>query len=89
LPPDLTGRCALVICQRFRQPSLYAALADVLAPGGLVVVTVLSQVGFNGTPGDYHALPGELADAFERDGMEILQSREGDGEATLVARRST
>jgi len=36
------GPYDLVVCQRFRAPALYPALADALAPGGLLVVTVLS-----------------------------------------------
>ena len=32
LPADVADRCALVICQRFRDPRLYPALADAAAP---------------------------------------------------------
>ena len=86
LPADLADRCALVICQRFRDPRLYPALAGAAAPGGLVVVTVLSQVGAT-SPGPYHAPPGELDDAFRALAVEIVRAVEEDGEATLVARR--
>ena len=36
------GPYDVVVCQRYRDPALYPALADALAPGGLLVVTVLS-----------------------------------------------
>jgi SAM-dependent methyltransferase len=86
LPADVHGRCALVICQRFRDPRLYTAIADAAGPGGLVVITVLSAVGA-ATAGPYHAPPGELAEAFGALDVEVLRSVEADGEATLVARR--
>ena len=86
LPADVADRCTLVICQRFRDPRLYTALAGAAAPGGLIVVTVLSQVGAT-SPGPYHAPPGELAHAFRTLDVEILRVVEEDGEATLVARR--
>ena len=86
LPADVHGRCALVICQRFRDPRLYTAIADAAGPGGLVVITVLSAAGA-ATAGPYHAPPGELAEAFGALDVEVLRSVEADGEATLVARR--
>ena len=86
LPADVGGGYALVICQRFRDPRLYAALAGAATPGGLIVVTVLSQVGAH-SPGPYHAPPGELDDAFRALAVEIVRAVEEDGEATLVARR--
>src|SRR5262245_29141763 len=33
LPEDLRDRCALVICQRFRDPHLYESLAAAASPG--------------------------------------------------------
>jgi SAM-dependent methyltransferase len=86
LPSDLDGRFALVVCQRFRDPRLYASLVDAAAPGGIVVVTVLSVVGA-ASPGAFHAPAGELADAFDALPIDLLRSDEGNGEATLVARR--
>ena len=85
LPADVHGRCALVICQRFRDPRLYTAIADAAGPGGLVVITVLSAVG--ATAGPHHAPPGELAEAFGALDVEVVRSVEANGEATLVARR--
>jgi SAM-dependent methyltransferase len=86
LPPDVAGRCALVVCQRFRDPALYPQLVRALAPGGVLVIIVLSQVGA-ASPGPFHAPPGDLSGGFGASGLEILRHDEADGEATLVARR--
>jgi SAM-dependent methyltransferase len=82
LPATCAGPYDLVVCQRFRAPALYSALAATLASGGLLAVTVLSQVGAG--PGPFRAAPGELRGAFA--GLQLLRHREGDGEATLLAR---
>lgn len=79
----VTGTFAVVVCQRYRDPALYPALAAALAPGGLLVVSVLSEVGAGA--GRFHAAPGELGRAFA--GLEVLLHHEGNGEAVLVARR--
>lgn len=85
LPPTLrpAGPYDVVVCQRFRDPALYPALAGALAPGGLLVVTVLSEVGDTGGP--FRAAPGELPAAFA--GLEVIDHVEGLGEATLLAVR--
>lgn len=75
----------LVVCQRFRDPALYPALAAALAPGGLLVLTVLSEVGDEG--GRFRAGPGELLAAFG--GLDVVDHVERDGEASLLARRAT
>ncbi|SDF11530.1 class I SAM-dependent methyltransferase [Pseudonocardia oroxyli] len=80
-PPE--GVYALVVCQRFRDPALYPALAAALAPDGLLVVTVLSEV--DDEPGRFRARPGELRTAFGH--LDVLADEERNGEATLVARR--
>lgn len=82
LPATCTGPYEVVVCQRYRDPALYPALAAALTPGGLLVLTVLSQVGDTGGP--FRAAPGELAAAFP--GLEHLAHEEGDGSATLLAR---
>jgi SAM-dependent methyltransferase len=82
LPDDATG-FALVICQRFRDPRLYGPLFAALAPGGMLVVTVLSEVGATET-GPYHAPAGELQAAFTRPGAEVLRHEEGGGVASIV-----
>ncbi|NNE12719.1 MAG: methyltransferase domain-containing protein [Ilumatobacter sp.] len=88
LPADLATTCSLVICQRYRDPDLYEQLVYMLEPGGVVVVTVLSQVGNAEPAGPHHARPGELVCEFREHDVTILRSVELDGEATLVARRS-
>jgi hypothetical protein len=55
-----------------------------LAPGGLLAVAVLSEVGVG--PGEFRVRPGELRDAFGR--LEILDHGEGDGMARILARRA-
>ncbi len=83
LPAGCAGPYDVVVCQRFRDPALYAALADRLAAGGLLAITVLSAV--DAGPGAFHAVPGELRAAF--DALDVVSHVEGNGEATLVARR--
>lgn len=73
-----------MVCQRFRDPALYAALRSATAPGGLLVVTVLSEVDEG--PGSYRAPAGELLAAFGP-GMDVLAHVERDGEASIIARR--
>ena len=87
LPTDVGNECALVICQRFRDPRLYSQLVYMLRPGGVLVITVLSSVGAAGEPGPFHAPPGDLVCAFRDLEVDIERSVELDGEATLVARR--
>ena len=74
----------VVVCQRFRQPSVYAQIAERLVVGGIAIVTVLSEVGAD-SPGPFHAPPGELVSAFDE--FDIVDAYEGDGVATIVARR--
>jgi len=83
LPAACAGPYDVVVCQRFRDPRLYPALAAVLAPGGLLVLTVLSEV--DDEPGAFRAVPGELAAAFSD--LETVVHDEGNGTATLIASR--
>lgn len=78
----VTGPYDVVVAQRFRDPALYGPLAAALAPGGLLVVTVLSAVGDVGGP--FRAGPGELLAAFGH--LVVLDHTEGGGRASLVAR---
>lgn len=80
--PGGDGTFDVVVCQRFRDPALYPALRAATAPGGLLVLTVLSQVGDAG--GRFRAAPGELTAAFGD--LEVLVHHEGGGEAHLLAR---
>jgi SAM-dependent methyltransferase len=82
LPDGCAGPYEVVVCQRFRDPAGYPALAGRLAPAGLLVVTVLSEVG--GGTGPFRAPAGELRRAFAS--LEVLHHTERDGEASLVAR---
>lgn len=82
LPAECTGPYDVVVCQLFRDPARYGDLTAVLAPGGLLAVTVLAQCGAG--PGPFRAAPGELRAAFR--GLDVLRHREGDGEATILAR---
>jgi SAM-dependent methyltransferase len=82
LPSGCSGPYDVVVCQLFRDPARYGDLAAALARGGLLVVSVLSEVGAG--PGPFRAPPGELRAAFS--GLEILLDRESDGEASLLAR---
>ncbi|GAS86108.1 class I SAM-dependent methyltransferase [Mycolicibacterium brisbanense] len=71
----------VIFCHRFRDARLDRALVDRLAPGGLLAISVLSEVG--GAPGPFRARPGELTAAFAD--LEVIAAGEGDGEAWLVA----
>ena len=53
-----------------------------LAPGGLLAITALSEVG--ATPGPFRVAAGELSAAFA--GLDVIAAGEGQGEAWLLAR---
>jgi SAM-dependent methyltransferase len=86
LPPDVAD-IALVVCQRFRGRDLYPQIVGALGAGGFAIVTVLSAVGLDGVPGEYHAPAGELVDAFTASGVDIVARSERDGLASIVVRR--
>lgn len=97
LPVDL-GRFDVVVCQRFRDTALYAPIVQLLAPGGLAIVTVLSAVGLDGEPRRFHAPPGELRAAFAAAAdapldapldvlLDVLLDVEAHGLASIVFRR--
>jgi SAM-dependent methyltransferase len=71
----------VVVCHRFRDPRLYPAILARLAPGGLLAISVLSEVGAQ--PGPFRAAAAELALAFA--GLDIVATGEGGGEAWLLA----
>lgn len=54
-----------------------------LAPGGMLAVAVLSEIGAG--PGEFRARPGELRDAFGT--LEIVDEGESGGIARILARR--
>ena len=72
----------VVLCHKFRDRRLDRAIVERLAPGGVLAMSSLSEVG--GTPGPFRARPGELLAAFA--GLEVIAAGEGDGETWLVAR---
>jgi SAM-dependent methyltransferase len=87
LPDEAAGPYDLVIVQRFRAPHLYSQLLERLGPGGVLVVSVLSEVGVAGRPGPFHAVAGELERSFAGCHVETLLSQEADGLATVVLQR--
>ncbi len=87
LPHDVIGECSLVVCQKFRDPLLYPRLVNALTDDGVLVVTVLSEVGLDGEPGPFHARPGDLVRTFCELDVDIVSHTEAGGLATLVARR--
>ncbi len=86
LPSDLDD-LDMIVCQRFRQPSLYPVMLDRLRPSGLACITVLSEVGV-ADPGPFHAPHGELLDAFTGDACIVLEHTEGNGLASIVVQRN-
>ena len=82
LPPG--APVELILCHRFRDPVLYPAIADRLTPGGVLAISVLSEVGAQ--PGFFRAVAGELDGAFAD--LQTLAAGEGDGQAWLLARKA-
>ncbi|OBK48838.1 bifunctional 2-polyprenyl-6-hydroxyphenol methylase/3-demethylubiquinol 3-O-methyltransferase UbiG [Mycobacterium sp. 1081908.1] len=72
----------VILCHNFRDRRLDGAIVERLAPGGLLAIAALSEVG--AAPGPFRAAPGELPAAFAR--LELVDAGEGDGHAWLVAR---
>lgn len=72
----------VVVCHKFRDRRLDQAILDRLAPGGLLAIVALSEVG--AAPGPFRATPGELPAAFAA--LARVSSGEGDGYAWLLAR---
>ncbi|OBI64591.1 cyclopropane-fatty-acyl-phospholipid synthase family protein [Mycobacterium sp. E796] len=72
----------VIVCHNFRDRRLDEAIIDRLAPGGLLAIAALSEVG--AAPGPFRAARGELIAAFA--GLELVDAGEGDGRAWLVAR---
>lgn len=72
----------VILCHRFRDRRLDRAIIDRLARGGLLAISVLSEVG--AAPGPFRAAAGELSAAFAE--LDLLAAGEGDGHAWLLAR---
>jgi 2-polyprenyl-3-methyl-5-hydroxy-6-metoxy-1,4-benzoquinol methylase len=72
----------VVLCHKFRDRRLDRGIIERLAPGGLLAIAVLSEVGAE--PGPFRASPGELPAAFA--GLNLVAEGEGEGFAWLLAR---
>lgn len=77
------GLVDVLLCSMFRDRRLDAAVVARLAPGGLLAVSALSEVG--AAPGPFRAHAGELTEAFG--GLDVIACAEADGQAWLLARR--
>ncbi|BBY77321.1 SAM-dependent methyltransferase [Mycolicibacterium parafortuitum] len=73
----------VLLCNRFRDPRLYAPMIARIAQGGLLAISVLSEVGAQ--PGRFRAEAGELVRAFGA-ALQPIAADESDGEAWLLAR---
>lgn len=73
----------VIVCHKFRDRRLDQAIIERLAPGGLLAIVALSEVG--ATPGPFRVAPAELPRAFGE--LEEVAAGEGDGRAWLLARR--
>jgi SAM-dependent methyltransferase len=76
--------CALLLCHNFRDARLDQPMLQRLAPGGILAIATLSNVGA-AHPGSFRARPGELRRAFAA--LELLAEGERDGKAWLVGRQ--
>jgi SAM-dependent methyltransferase len=72
----------VILCHKFRDRRLDQAIIERLAPGGLLAIAVLSEVG--AAPGPFRAAAGELPAAFAD--LNLIAAGEGDGHAWLLAR---
>jgi len=72
----------LLFCHLFRDPGLDHAIVERLAPGGILAMAALSEVGAD--PGRFRVGPGELREAFGS--LDLLVDGEEEGVAWIVAR---
>jgi len=73
----------VILCHKFRDRRLDQAIIGRLAPGGLLAIAVLSEVGA-AAPGPFRAAAGELLAAFAD--LNLVAAGEGQGHAWLLAR---
>lgn len=73
-------RVELVTCHLFNAPDLDGLMLQRLVPGGVLAVTVLSEVGAE--PGPFRVGAQELVARFAA--AKVLGHREGNGQATIV-----
>ncbi|WP_205872910.1 class I SAM-dependent methyltransferase [Mycobacterium camsae] len=79
LPPG--PQVDALLCNKFRDRRLDRALIERLAPGGLLAICTLSEVG--AAPGPFRAARGELLSAFGE--LDPVAAGEADGYAWLLA----
>ncbi|OBF79487.1 SAM-dependent methyltransferase [Mycobacterium sp. 852002-51163_SCH5372311] len=72
----------VVLGHKFRDRRLDRAIIERLAPGGLLAIASLSEIG--STAGPFRAEPGELPAAFGE--LDLIAAGEGEGYAWLLAR---
>lgn len=72
----------VIICHKFRDRSLDQAIVERLAPGGLLAIAALSEVG--ATAGPFRVAAGELPAAFAE--FDLIDAGEDGGQAWLLAR---
>jgi SAM-dependent methyltransferase len=90
--PPLPGGYVLATCFHFYAPSLFPAIRERLAPGGMLLVEVRSRAGaapgeapvdrYRAAPGEVLGWAGDLAVHFFREGR-----IRGKGQAQLLAQR--
>ncbi|MBW0019150.1 MAG: class I SAM-dependent methyltransferase [Mycobacterium sp.] len=73
---------AVILCHKFRDRRLDRAIIERLAPGGLLAIATLSEIGAG--PGPFRAAAGELSAAFTE--LDVVAAGEGGGYAWLLAR---
>lgn len=78
-------RVDVLVCNKFRDERLNRSVVERLAQGGLLAISVLSEVG--AAPGPFRARTGELQRAFG--GLDVIAAREANGAAFLLARRGS
>lgn len=84
LPPGPPGPPVdVVVAGMFRDARLDGAIVARLAPGGLLAISALSEVG--AAPGRFRAARGELRRAFAA--LDVLAGGEADGLGWLMARK--
>lgn len=82
LPPG--DAVDLLLCHRFRDRRLDGAVIGRLAPGGLLAICALREVG--SAPGRFRVRPGELRTAFAA--LEVVAAGASDKQEWLLARAS-
>lgn len=81
LPPGPLAN--VIVCHRFRDARLDASILARLAPGGLLAISALSEVG--AAPGPFRVKTGELQHAFAALG--VIAGGESAGRAWLLGRK--